>query len=127
MARIHTSSVQHVKNCWGDDAPEWVVNLAKSCDEASQKDMASKIGRSSALINQVLQKKYPGRLDRVEADVVRVLNDCPITCPLLGQITPSQCLNNQKLPYSGANHQSVALFRACRKCPNNSKNQGERS
>jgi len=116
-----------VKHHWGEAAPAWVLTLAKFCDDESQAAAARKIGRSGALINQVLRNKYPGRLDRVGQDVARVLSDTPVACPVLGEISGAACLSHQRAPYNGTNHMTVKLYVACRKCPNNLKNQEEQS
>jgi len=114
-----------VKHHWGDTPPDWVLSLAKFCDDESQAAAARKIGRSGALINQVLHNKYPGRLDRVGQDVARVLSDTPVACPVLGEVSGATCLRHQRAPYNGTNHMTVRLFRACRTCPQNTENQGE--
>ena len=128
MSKIKISALEHVEKHWGTDAPQWIIDLAKACDKTSQKAMASKIGKSPAVINLVLKNNYVGgRIDRVEADVKRILDARPVDCPILGLIEASECISNQKLPFNGGNHQQVKLFVACRKCPHNSKNQGDNS
>ena len=122
--RTTTSSFDALDQYWKNGAPQWVQDLAKACDKHSQKYMATKIGKSPALINLVLKDKYPGRVDLVKADVERVLEAKPVECPILGMIQADVCLHNQNLPFRSGNHQQVALFRACRKCPHNSKNKG---
>ena len=127
MSKIVTPAIQQVKDHWGDAAPEWVVKFAKACDETSQKEMAQKIRRSPALVKQVLKNKYPGRVDHVQSDVEKILNNQMVVCPLLGSLDFQQCLSNQNMPLDCTNAHRVQLFKACRKCPHNSKNQGDKS
>lgn len=62
-----TLSRDRVKAAWGAAAPDWVMALAKACDETSQSKVASALGCSAATINQTLGKRYVGRMDRLEA------------------------------------------------------------
>ena len=54
---------------WKPVAPDWVLVLALACDDASQTLVARRLGVSTALVNQVLQRKYKGRYDRIEQRV----------------------------------------------------------
>ena len=51
---------------WGDDMPQWIADLARECEATSQNKVAQRLGRSAALISQLLRAKYPGDLEAVE-------------------------------------------------------------
>lgn len=106
---------------WNNQPPEWVLKLAAFSDSASQVAAARKIGYSPALVNKVLKNTYTGDLAAVRESVIRGLSDETVDCPALGCIDGDTCIRWQNTPFSGANHQLVTMFRACRNCPNRIK------
>ena len=110
---------------WGADAPQWVKTIASFSDRESQAQAARKIGRSPALVNQVLKNRYTGDLKGIEERVIAALSNTKIACPVFGDISGEECLKNQKKPYNPSNHVSVRLFRTCRQCPFRLKCKGE--
>ena len=112
------SAKETVKTHWGVNAPVWVRQLAAQCDVSSQKKTADKIGRSAALVNQVLKNRYAGDLRGVQERVETAFGD-KVTCPVLGQIDGGECLRHQQAKYNPGNHAAVSLFVACKKCPHN--------
>lgn len=60
---------QEVLRAWAPQPPNWVLVLALACDSASQTRVARRLGVSTARVNQVLQRKYKGRYDRIEQRV----------------------------------------------------------
>lgn len=104
---------------WGTPLPDWVLALAEACDKArSQAKAGALIGYSAGVVNAVLGKAYKGDLRSVEAKVRgRFMGAC-VECPVLGSISTADCLDHQKRPLMATNPQRVALWRACRTCPN---------
>lgn len=103
---------------WGDAIPDWVARLAKECAASSQNKVASRLGRSAALVSNVLRKKYQGDMAAVE-DVVRGrFMAATVGCPALGEISTAVCRDWMLLArtYSNANSERVRMFRACRSC-----------
>ena len=117
-------AVEIVRESWGDAAPDWVLSLAQLCDNTSQAKAAGKMRRSPSLVNMVLKNRYTGDLKAVEARARQVTSEVLIACPVLGSISGDTCLANQAKPFNPANHIAVALFRACRRCPNNTTCKG---
>lgn len=115
-AATKKTATQIVNECWGSDAPAWVKQLAAACDETSQANTATRIKRSASLVNMVLKNTYTGDLADVRQRCETALADC-VECPVLGDITGTECLNWQNKPFNGANHVLVRMFRACRNCP----------
>lgn len=104
---------------------KWIENLALAVDKSSQRVVGSKIGYSPATISLVLKGTYKGDLSAVERAVKSKLNTAALECPVLGQITPTQCSNNQNKPFSANSSMHVRLFKACRACPNNTKRKDQ--
>lgn len=120
------SSIAIVQKEWGDDAPHWIIRLAEECDKTSQAKVAQKIGRSAALVNQVLKKSYKADLTAIQSRIETVFG-CAISCPVLGLINGDRCLSEQDKPYRPYNHVMVSLFRACKKCPRRIAKAGDKN
>lgn len=118
-------NVKAMREHWGATPPEWIVVLAEECDRTSQVQASKRLNVSGAMVNQALRNAYNGRLDRLEERVRGEFMNEKVACPVLGEISSRECLDHQRRPYSASNHMRVALFRACRSCPNNrSKKEG---
>lgn len=104
---------------WGDDAPEWVLILARECAETSQNQVAKEMQRSASLISAVLRNKYPGDLTAVEQLVKGRFMNAAVGCPALGSIPTHECLDwrGKARTFVNVNAMRVKMFRACRACP----------
>jgi len=116
MSKVVISAAQHVTDHWGKDAPAWINDLAKECDNSNQVTVARKLGRSASLINQLLKRKYPGDLNDIQKRFESAFQPDLRSCPILGQITGEACLVNQGKKYDSSNHVAVSLFKACARC-----------
>ena len=109
-----------VRDRWGEAAPAWVLALARACDEpdATQQAVAAKLGRSTAAISRILNNSY-GDTAAMERLVRAVLMAGVVACPVLGEIEPARCQEEQGRPFAATNAVRVKLYRACRGgCPN---------
>lgn len=98
---------------------EWLKLLKQAVAEAgSQAVVARELGYSPAVINQALQGKYPGDIERLAAKVVEVYGNERVECPILGNISLAACAKNQKQPFSTANPLVVDLWATCPHCSN---------
>lgn len=113
------SNLKVMHASWGTTPPSWIVALAEACDRTSQTKAAARLNVSGAMVNQALHNAYKGRLDRLEERVRGEFMNEKVICPVLGEISSRECLDHQQRPYADTNHIRVALFRACRSCPNN--------
>ena len=96
----------------------WLDELRAACAKLGQKEIARRIGYSSAVVSQVLHEKYPGDLGRVQACVEGVLMKRVVDCPTLGEITLNVCHGHQARKFSTTNPMRVQMYRACRcQCP----------
>lgn len=126
MSKVKVNSaVNTVYESYSGKPPAWVLSMAEECEKSSQAGFASKIGRSPALVNQVLKNRYAGDLGDVRERVEAILHPSCIDCPILGEITGQLCVANQGKPYDPSNNLSVRLFVGCRKCPNRITKKGQ--
>lgn len=115
------------RSAWGDDLPEWVEALAIECAATSQNKVASRMGRSAALISQVLRAKYPADLRAVEEVFRGVFQEARVSCPALGTIPANECQDwrRRTRTFASGNPLRVRMFRACAHCPRNMKDRPE--
>lgn len=111
------------RGAWGAALPDWVERLARECAEASQVSVAAAIGRSPALVSQVLRRKYPGDLGAVEEAVRGAFMGAQVTCPALGPIATHECQDWQRKArrFVNVNALRVRMYRACHHCPRNAR------
>ena len=105
----------------GAKEPDWIAVLRAECERegSSQGKVAKRLGRSGAVINQVLRGSYKGDLAGIEARVRGEFMKGIVTCPVLGTISSRDCQDHQQRPFSAASWLRVAIYRACRAgCPN---------
>lgn len=105
--------------------PHLLDLLRAACQRSSQSAVARRLRDASGngypsdtVISQALSGKYPGRLDRLEALVAGLYGGAKVACPVLGEIGRDQCDRHQHAPFAATNPIRVALYRACRGCPN---------
>lgn len=104
---------------WGSDMPDWIEALVAACANSSQNKVAQKLGRSAAVVSQVLGNSYPGDMAGIEARVRGVFMNGTITCPELGEMNAMECQQWQVKArrFGNANMLRVRMFRACNRCP----------
>lgn len=105
---------------WGDP-PDWVIALAEACAASSQNRVAARLGRSAALVSNVLAARYTGDMAAVEERVRGVLMAATVECPALGTIGADACQDwrARSRQFVPSNMQRVTMFRACKRCPRN--------
>lgn len=110
---------------WGDDLPDWVEVLALAIDQTSQNRAAAQIGRSAALVSNVIRNKYTGDMVAVELAVRAGLMKETVTCPVLGEIALATCLDwrNAAKHFAPVNTSRVTMYRACKRCWRNKPEQ----
>jgi len=97
--------------------PAWMVLLRGAVERAgSIQAVADLIGYSRTAVSLVLNGKYGKSTEALALAVMTGLDQ--VICPVLGDLPGPDCLRNQTAPFSAANPQRVALYRACRAgCP----------
>lgn len=115
--------LESVREAWEGQQPDWIEALARACAAASQAKVAKELGRSGALVSQVLRARYPGDLAAVE-DLVRgrYMNGT-VPCPAQGELPTHLCRlwRDRSRTFSGHNAEWVRMHRACTRCPRNRK------
>ena len=111
--------IKTAEEAWGTPLPDWVRALAIHCQRTSQNAVAAKLGRSAAVISNVLRAKYAADTSRIEERVRGVfLNGCVI-CPALGDLPMNECQDwrGKARTFAAGNPLRTRMFRACRACP----------
>jgi hypothetical protein len=116
-----SSALIIARDAWGTTMPEWVERLAETCVATSQSKVAGRLGYTPAVVSQVLRNKYPGNIENVRVQVEGQLMGATLVCPALGNLPLHECQQwrAKSRNFSGANHQRVMMYRACKRCPNN--------
>lgn len=114
-----TTPIDTARAAWGDAMPDWIDALARECADTSQNRVAARLGRSAALVSQVLRAKYSGDLAAVEARFNGVFCASTVDCPELGPIPAQDCQDWQQRArkFVNVNAMRVRMFRACNACP----------
>lgn len=119
--------VDVARDAWGETMPEWVEQLALQCAASSQNKVAAKMGRSAALISQVLRNKYPGDLHRIEELFRGHFMAETLRCPELGVLPLHECHDwmAKARQFQSSNSLRVRMYRACKRCPRFAKGDGD--
>lgn len=121
MPNRHPAATDTVSKAW-TPTPDWVLALAKEVDEAqSRRKVGAKIGYSTTTVSQVINNRYPGNIEKLEAKVRGALmGDC-VDCPVVGPITTDRCRDYQEEPFAVTSSLRRRMYRACRNgCPHSS-------
>lgn len=98
--------------------PAWLDVLRGACEARTQAEVASDIGYSAAVVNQVLKGTYKGDVKRVQQAVEGGLMGAMVECPVIGELPRQRCAEYQRAPRSTTNPMRVQLGRACPSCKN---------
>lgn len=104
---------------WGPEMPTWVRALAEACDADSMRSTAKRLALSPALVSLTINARRDGvKVDFIRNRVERMLMLTMVSCPVLGAMSRTHCLEEQARPFSSANPLRVQIYRACRNgCP----------
>ncbi|SMH36026.1 hypothetical protein [Maritimibacter sp. HL-12] len=114
-----TNPLATIREAWGDDAPDWIVALADEAAQTSQAKAAARIGRSGALVSQVLHRRYTGSMVVVEELVRAKIMAELVSCPSLGELPLAECRDwrSKARHFMSTNAMRVRMYRACTRCP----------
>ncbi|UGA45982.1 transcriptional regulator [Bradyrhizobium quebecense] len=99
---------------WGDNMSAEVSMLAEEAERTTADKVAKRIGYSGAVVSQVISNKYPGDVERVKAKIRGALMNATVMCPAVGEIALDYCLDQQKMPNTGASSVRALIYRNCR-------------
>jgi len=99
---------------------DWLGILQKHVDQKGSQAVIRELDISATTLSLVLRGKYQASTDRIEQRVMAIYGtDGKVTCPILGQIEPSKCIDNYQRAQTirtPGNSQTIRLYMACRKC-----------
>lgn len=112
---------------WGPELPDWVRALAVACGQSTQVRVAEQLGRSGAVVSQILRRKYPADMARIEERVRGVFLDGRVMCPSLGELPVHECQDwrTKARAFVPSNALRARMYRACMGCPLNRKDPAE--
>lgn len=110
--------VQKALAAHGSPLPDWIEELALLADASGLGGAEAALNYSRSAISTVLANKYAGDVGRVEMMVRGALMSATVDCPQLGELGRNRCLEWQAKPFAATSSHRVAMFRACRTCPN---------
>lgn len=121
-----TGVVETTRAAWAEaqkPMPEWVAAMAAECARTSQNQVARQIGRSAAVVSQVLRARYPGDMAAVEELFNGAFRGAFCACPAKGTIRVDQCRHwrEKARKFVNVNAERVQMYRACSACPRNRK------
>jgi hypothetical protein len=116
---MSASPLDVAKAAWGETPPDWIEALAKACARASQATVARDLGRSPAVISQVLRRVYPADTARIEERVRGLYMNGTVDCPALGPLSTLKCQDwrEKSAVFAHGNPLRARMFRACNDCP----------
>jgi len=98
---------------------EWLQILQRAVEQRGLREVSTLLRRSKGCISDVLNGKYGASTKRIEERVRGELMNKTLTCPVLGEISPAKCQDEQERPFAATNPTRVAVWKACRAgCPN---------
>ena len=101
------------------DQRDWMSVLRVAVEKRGLKAVADQLGRSKSCISSVLGGNCPASTKVIEQRVRGELMNKRIECPVLGEISPAQCQDEQVKPFAATNPTRVQLWKACHGgCPN---------
>lgn len=120
-----TTPLDTASAAWGEDLPEWIETLALECIRTSQNKVAQRLDCSAAMISQVLRRKYPADLSRLEERVRGMFRGQTILCPALGEMPLNLCQDWRAKAgdFQIGNPLRTRMYRACHACPRFQKSQ----
>ena len=117
--------LQVAEAAWGAAMPDWVRELALACTRSSQNRVAQQLGRSAALVSQILRNRYAAETTAVEELVRGALMNATVTCPALGTIPTNVCQDwrRRSREFVTGNPLRLRMYRACMVCPRNRRDE----
>lgn len=121
------SPIDVARVAWGEPLPDWVETLAIACGRSSQAQVAKQLGRSGAVVSQVLRNTYPAGTAGIEDRVRGVFLHGTVACPALGEVPVHECQDwrDKAKTFAIGNPLRLRMYRACLTCPRNQKRDGE--
>ncbi|WP_299001694.1 helix-turn-helix transcriptional regulator [uncultured Shewanella sp.] len=99
----------------------WTTILSQQAKARGQVAVANELGVSKTVVSQLINGKYPGDLNRMQALVEGAYMAKTVSCPIMGDIPLHQCDKYQRNTLT-SHPTRLKLYRACRGgCPHSSQ------
>lgn len=107
------------RTAWGTDLPDWVEVLALECGRSSQTAVSKVLGRSTAIVSQVLNRRYVADTARIEERIRGTFLNATLDCPAVGELPLQDCQDwrEKASNFAMGNPKRTQMYRACNKCP----------
>lgn len=92
---------------------QWLEVLRREVERQGLGPVSEMMGTSRASVSQLVNDKYPGKLDNMKRRVEGVFFNRTVQCPVAGEIPAQQCFGNQRKK-PGSNPMNLRFFKACR-------------
>ncbi len=91
-------------------------DLQRIVEKEGLQAVADRIGKSKTAVCHVVRGTYKGKPDRVLDAAEEAYSQRIIECPVKGEISYAECVENSRLPFSSVNPIRVRLARTCPRC-----------
>lgn len=120
--------VEIAEEAWGTPLPDWVRVLAQECARSNQTLVAKRLGRSGAVVSQVLRNKYGAKTTQIEDRIRGLYLDGSVACPGIGDAMPTnECQDWREKAgrFEMGDPNRARMYRACHACPRYQKEAEE--
>lgn len=124
MTQSQTHFAELCRQAYDGAPPDWILALAKGCDELGGHEAAAKACRiSRTAVSLLVRNQYRRAAREIEAKVRGRFMSATVDCPVLGEIGRNACADHQatRADATGTNPGRARLYRACQTCPHNLK------
>ena len=115
-----TSNVVKARESWGENPPEWLLALARTCDLTSQKIVGRTLGKSGGYISRIISRSYAGSYEEAELLVRSRISLEEVICPVWKAGMPlAFCIRTRRKKTLPGNYAERLYAATCPDCPNN--------
>lgn len=115
------NALEKARQAWGNDMPDWVTALAEDCVRRSQRVVAKDIGYSVGVVSQVLNRVYPGNIEKVERAIRGKFLGATVSCPGFYEDISTLTCHGWQIKARGkivvSSGARTHMWHACRRCP----------
>ena len=121
--------VEIAEEAWGSPLPDWVRVLAHECARSNQTLVAKRLGRSGAVVSQVLHNRYGARTTLIEERVRGLYMHGAVACPGIGgaALPTNECQDWREKAgrFEMGDPNRTRMYRDCHACPRYQKDPEE--
>jgi len=100
--------------------PDWIRLLATHCDQANQRSVADRLGKSSGYVSRLINRSYAGSYAEAENQVRSIFGSDRVLCPIVGQpIALKTCIRSRRREGVATNMLHRHFAARCPSCAHN--------